>query len=863
MLWLLAFLLFPVQAFAERPADFAANRPLLYRTTYTLALEGRFQEALDLVDAYFWPTDVVYGESQAVARSIIAGIQKNPQEALAHAVEMYHDRNFQKTLDCTRKWLEYCARSSPDPCNRQALIDSGWTTCDEPLFGSSGGYLQTLRGSKFAEALAYYHRGDLIAAEVNIDISRKLPQSDFRPHLLTVMIYKAQGKAFGAPTVTEAFTRIQRTMSTDEEKYYFDLWAKFFLSLRPGAQPQVAMPPPPPQAEDDVSRLVRQYVQDTANAAKKEKDAREKLIKDYVTNTSEKAAEAQRETEELIKESVEATAGAAAEVAADKPTPSSSIAFYAFLFPAAVLLLLAGVIIVQRFRGRPVPFPQAGNPAVAATRYPNLSYRIAAFFWLAFWITLATPPLILAWWILRDFRAFSWDGLQAGFTDAATLFNAIMRDWAGLWVFVLPALLLGFIAFKLYGRYSLPKAERPRILPLYATARVFFFALSLATMYYSLDRLSRITDQIVETGLIQFPEDTQQGNEQVRQTILTAVASSTLRQDFNVVIQAALDREDVAHAEIYVNLANWQGIPIAPELRARYDAATGLWQTTKRHATDCVVGGLLRNADTLTQILCLIGVDLAAPAYADWADIARQVIANPIMGTDTDPLIVALATLGIILRQFDSTDDSLALRSGSSFVKVTSLSGRAVKASPKLTGQFRHLVTDAFDYEGAVKAFAGSKVVGLFGVQTRVNPRQFIRPRSWDILTEHFNHLYTVTKTGGPSATVASLRYADDLDQLRFTSRIANKFDKNTAGLLHLLKSRAFGVFKQYRIAKAMQLAFGGWAALYALALTMLLSSLFSLVRSRVIRIVTLRFLRRLDERRIASQGQGTAPHAA
>jgi hypothetical protein len=161
-------------------------------------------------------------------------------------------------------------------------------------------------------------------------------------------------------------------------------------------------------------------------------------------------------------------------------------------------------------------------------------------------------------------------------------------------------------------------------------------------------------------------------------------------------------------------------------------------------------------------------------------------------------------------------------------------------------------VTDAFDYDGAIKAFAGSKIVAFFGGQIRVNPRQFIRPQSWDMLTGHFDNLHVVAKTGGYSAAVAALRHADDLDQLRFTSRLANQFQQNTAGILHLLKSRAFGVFKHYRIAKTMQLTLGGWAGLWALGLTALLSTLFSVIRGRVFRIITLRWLRRIDERRIA-----------
>jgi hypothetical protein len=145
-------------------------------------------------------------------------------------------------------------------------------------------------------------------------------------------------------------------------------------------------------------------------------------------------------------------------------------------------------------------------------------------------------------------------------------------------------------------------------------------------------------------------------------------------------------------------------------------------------------------------------------------------------------------------------------------------------------------------------------MAGFFGITTRINPNQFIRPQPWSVLTRHFDNLHVVYKAGGMSAVVAALRHADDLDQLRFTSRIANQFQDKTAAVLHFLKSRTFGLFKHYRIAKSVQLAMGGWAGLWALAMTALLSTLFSAVRSRVFRFITLRWLRRIDERRIARE---------
>jgi hypothetical protein len=112
--------------------------------------------------------------------------------------------------------------------------------------------------------------------------------------------------------------------------------------------------------------------------------------------------------------------------------------------------------------------------------------------------------------------------------------------------------------------------------------------------------------------------------------------------------------------------------------------------------------------------------------------------------------------------------------------------------------------------------------------------------------------LRRVASRGGVTAAVIAARHASTVDDLRFAGRIANRFEARTAGVLHLLGKRTFVMFKHYRIAKIVQLALGGWAGLWALAMTALLSCLFSSVRSRVFRIFFLRWLRRVDDRRIA-----------
>jgi hypothetical protein len=447
---------------------------------------------------------------------------------------------------------------------------------------------------------------------------------------------------------------------------------------------------------------------------------------------------------------------------------TSSIAFYAFLPLLVVLLLLAGIIIVQ-------PSPAKSSTPVTSLHL-NTSYRIAAWCWALGWLTLSLPFLYVGWQAASNFRTFSWAGLQESLHGVSQALRTILTAWFEAWFAAVAILFMAWLIAKIYGRYSLPKSERPHIRPIYATARLCFFALSLVTMYYSVTRISHHVDTIVETGLLREPEETPAGETQVRTTIFSAVTQAAARRNFDKEITDALNRDDITHAEIYIGLADWLNIEVSPNVRVRYQETQGFWNWMTRSATNCVKGGILRSTDNLAQIVCIVGAEFALPLYADVADIVRQTVINPLTGQKTDPFIVIGAAVG---RIFD----------------------RRVRM-----------------FEQASSA----------------------------------RHLRHAANKGGLTAAIMAARYADNVAELRFAGRIANQFEKRTAGVLHLLGKRTFGLFKHYRIAKVVQLAMGGWAGLWALAMTILLSTLFSVVRSRVFHFFTLRWLRRIDERRIA-----------
>jgi len=71
---------------------------------------------------------------------------------------------------------------------------------------------------------------------------------------------------------------------------------------------------------------------------------------------------------------------------------------------------------------------------------------------------------------------------------------------------------------------------------------VCFFILSLVTMYYSLTRISQHVDNIVETGPLREPEETREGEDKLRTTILAAVTKAAAKRDFDKEISGGVPR---------------------------------------------------------------------------------------------------------------------------------------------------------------------------------------------------------------------------------------------------------------------------------------------------------------------------------
>jgi hypothetical protein len=168
--------------------------------------------------------------------------------------------------------------------------------------------------------------------------------------------------------------------------------------------------------------------------------------------------------------------------------------------------LRRGFSIASRFLKQPGTPMAASLPAAAPMPYPawqagymNRAYQLSAWCYGAL-LTLLALPILLLLVILAGTIIFNFDaeGVQLGIARARGFATGFL-GWGRLWFTLLLLSLAGFTAFKIYGRYSLPKPFRPRIRVVCTTIRVVTLtitALSVGTFLMAASNLSN--DPVVQ-----------------------------------------------------------------------------------------------------------------------------------------------------------------------------------------------------------------------------------------------------------------------------------------------------------------------------------------------------------------------------
>jgi hypothetical protein len=159
----------------------------------------------------------------------------------------------------------------------------------------------------------------------------------------------------------------------------------------------------------------------------------------------------------------------------------------------------------------PPPALHAPWPAYIEAGYPNRAYQLAAWCWAAIWTLIALPlVLLLAIPAVTIFFNFNAEGLPMAVARAKGFATGFL-GWGRLWFGLMLLSLTSFAAFKVYGRYSLPKPFRPRVRVVRGTLRLLFLAVTLLSVgtfiAYLSEAAGSLYDDPIGRLLIQFLRD--------------------------------------------------------------------------------------------------------------------------------------------------------------------------------------------------------------------------------------------------------------------------------------------------------------------------------------------------------------------
>lgn len=415
------------------------------------------------------------------------------------------------------------------------------------------------------------------------------------------------------------------------------------------------------------------------------------------------------------------------------------------------------------------PAPEADTTAAPAPR----ALPIANLSWALFWLALVAP-----------FAQYGGAFFTADWEALATAPGAVARAGAEDIAAMSPGyglVLMALVLTSLIARIKAGKVSRQTLL----RARLALMLVAIIGATVAVRQIAFLADQVILRGGVEIPED----DAAFRQTLLAEVISAAATNDFDATIRRALESGNVEAAKIYMAAAEMVGQPVSLRVQVKYEQATSWFNTAWRSASDCFSGAVLRNAQSITQLVCIVGFDLTT-GLGDELDILRQGY-NYVTGDEIDQLILALAGLGIAIEWMAGGNDSSLKDTlpGITLLKTalrTTKHMDSLKASPRLTQQLRVAAASAIDVDALARQ-------GRYGAQAAAHA---VRPEGLRQVRYIFDDLNGMRRASGSTTTpLLALKYADDLSDLGYFQRVARVFGTRADAVIEVVKGgwkRAF-----------------------------------------------------------------------
>lgn len=272
--------------------------------------------------------------------------------------------------------------------------------------------------------------------------------------------------------------------------------------------------------------------------------------------------------------------------------------------------------------------------------------------------------------------------------------------------------------------------------------------------------------------------------------IRAELAATVPPQELDHTINDALDTSQYDDAFMYAEIADYAGIPLSDETRARLDAAGSLIQRVSRGTGSFFEGFLTGEGSDTAGFVGAITSDLTV--VGDVRDIGQEG-SKLVAGEDYSQLILGLSVVGVAATgaTVATGGGALPVRIGVSLMKVAKKTGALTAA---FTRQLTELVRKAVDFPALRQTLEGVRLSD--SAATRRAVTEYASKVDFTALTPVVNNMATLQRNAGPAESVRLLSRVEDVNDLRRVTHMSAELGTKTRGVMALTGKTSLRAFK-------------------------------------------------------------------
>jgi hypothetical protein len=252
-------------------------------------------------------------------------------------------------------------------------------------------------------------------------------------------------------------------------------------------------------------------------------------------------------------------------------------------------------------------------------------------------------------------------------------------------------------------------------------------------------------------------------------------------------IRNALARDDVAEAEMYVDIAAFLNVSLAPDIQKKIKETMSFENTILRTSAEYGTAFLTGQGETTAGLAGALTSDVSV--IGDIRDITVEG-SKYVAGADYDQIVLGLAIVGLVATPTSDAGGAVA-KADISLLKIAK---RTNKLPPEFTRLLSDQLTRAIDYSALKTILSTAKLTDLIAAQETMTA--FARTVKTAPLQPMLTKLSILQSALGPAETLRILKFATTTANLNEVTAMTERVGKKSRGIMELTGITALHGFK-------------------------------------------------------------------